>query len=165
MAGGSARRDDTRYVSHARRADVMRQDADSEPARQYWAGYRVGMIAALAESEDALADDAEHQARDDLAERALRGEERDPSRAAWGCGYHDGQRWSDPRQHRGLLRLVIETQGGGSVRGTALGLLDVDDSSVRQMLAGTRTVPPQVHAALLDALLLPKSSTSTTLTR
>lgn len=141
--------DDPRYIAHARRADLLRRHALGAASRGYWAGYRTGMVRWHARDQGAAPDDTEARNRDALAEAALRGEA-ESDRLAWGCGYHDGQHWDDVTQHRGLLRLAVETAGAGSVRGLAQRVLGVDDASVRQMLAGTRPVPATRHAELLD---------------
>lgn len=133
------------YVAHARRIEMVRRVAPG-PLAEYYAGYRAGMV----RTTRTAADESQDAARQALAERALRGEEPDLSRAAWGCGYHDGQNWHDVTAHRGLLRLAILLAGDGSARGFARMVWGIDEASVRQMLAGTRPIPASRHAELLD---------------
>jgi hypothetical protein len=140
-----------RYEAHARRIDALRRVV-AEPLASYYAGYRAGMVRALAGADQA--DDAERLARDRSAYAAVAGDAgQDASHAAWGCGYHDGQAWWDPTQHRGLLRLAIRTASpAGSARAFAREVWDVDEGSVRQMLAGTRPVPADRYTQLLDLI-------------
>lgn len=140
--------DDPRYVAHARRIEILRRGARGE-VRDYYDGYRSGMIRSTrtADPED------QDRARSATAAAALRGEIDTPSRLAYGCGYHDGQHWADERQHRGLIRLAAHRLTGGAVQALARDVLDVDDASLRQMLAGKRPVTPDVAAALRDLAL------------
>ncbi len=133
-----------REQAHARRIETMRRAAHG-PLADYYAGYRAGMVRGRA-----TAADAESRAREALAEAALRGTEADPRRLAWGCGYHDGQRWAAVTAHRGLLRLAIVVVGEGSARGFARHHWGLDEGNVRQMLAGRRPLPADHYGALLD---------------
>ena len=147
-----------RYRAHARRVEVYRT-ASPEPLASYWQGYRLGMVRSLVG--DPTPQSEQDAAREARAEKAIRGGEMPIDDLARSCGYHDGQRWEDVGQHRGLLRLAIVAAGEGSVRGFSLTVLDppIADPSVRQMLAGSRPIPATRHAELLDWIVaaLPES--------
>lgn len=138
------------YQRHARRVDALRQIAAPLPA-SYWQGYRHGMIRWLAESEGAWADSSESAALEALADRALLGQELDPHAAARGCGYADGRQWEIPASHRGMLQLIASDHG--STRNTATALLDLDEGTLRQIVAGARAMPLRVHQRALDYLI------------
>lgn len=140
---------DDRYQAHARRIDLLRRAAPDGQLRDYWTGYRAGMVRSLGEP----ANDREAEARGRLADEAVRGDARDESREAWGCGYHDGQRWSEPSAHLGLLRLVIRREASGSVRGAARQVLGIDERSMRRYVAGETRLGADLHAELMDRLL------------
>jgi hypothetical protein len=138
--------DNPRYVAHTTRARGL-ASCSTEPAASYWAGYRLGMV--RASRGDLTAQRSEEETIDRHVSTALVGEaDRGlPDFARW-CGYHDGMRWADVTQHRGLLRLAIGVAGVSNR--TFASRFGVDESSLRQMLAGTRPVPATRHAELLD---------------
>jgi len=146
--------DSPRYLAHARRIDVLRRAADDPIVREYYTGYRHGMVRSTRDADGQETDDA----RAELAERAIAGEIDTPSRLACGCGYHDGLRWADPTQHRGLIRLAAHRQASGSVRALAREVLGVDEGSLRRLLRGERPIPAGLLEELRDALLGPAAT-------
>lgn len=140
--------DDPRYRAHALRAETL-AGITSGAVAEYFRGYRQ----AMALTTGTPADPDLHATRTAIAERAVAGEEPDETRAAWGAGWYDGLRWDRPREHRGLVRLVIARAGGGSARGTARTVLGIDERGMRRILAGEQGLGAELHAELVDRLL------------
>lgn len=140
-----------RYAAHVRRISVLRDHAADGVAREYWTGYRIGMTIATG----AVPPGEEHDARLDLAEHAAVGDVRDINRLARGAGIYDGMRWDSPRDHRGLLHLVMRLHAGGSSRGLARRVVEIDERSMRRITAGESGIGSDLHAHLLDLLHSP----------
>lgn len=79
---------DNNYQREARFADTMRKLAESQNERDYWHGYRKGMVHFLPNADRRARELS--QAAYDLARLENR---RDQSRAVTALGYWDGLRW------------------------------------------------------------------------
>lgn len=79
---------DNNYQREARFADTMRKLAESQNERDYWHGYRKGIVHSLPKADKQAREQA--QAAYDLTQLENR---RDQSRAVTAIGFWDGLRW------------------------------------------------------------------------